>query len=123
MEISADVEFIFVILTFLRVSTSYVFLNLKGPDGCPRKTKVVDDGDGTHKATYVPDDVGNYKVTVKYAGQEVPQSPINVNAVPTGQADKCKITGELIMTVYFIVLCCLAWFPTAAYGCNVNGLR
>lgn len=44
--------------------------------------------------TYVPEDVGPHKVSVKYGGQEVPNSPVTVNSYAVGQADKCKITGE-----------------------------
>uniref|UniRef100_T1IWF9 Sarcolemmal membrane-associated protein n=1 Tax=Strigamia maritima TaxID=126957 RepID=T1IWF9_STRMM len=63
-----------------------------GPDAFPRKVKVQDNADGTFKATYVPDDIGKYKINVKYGGQEVPFSPFNVDAHSIGQADKCKIT-------------------------------
>ncbi|XP_042868221.1 filamin-A-like isoform X2 [Penaeus japonicus] len=63
-----------------------------GPDGHPRKVKVVDNGDGTYSASYVPDDCGKYKVSVKYADQEVGHSPFPVQAYATGKADKCKIT-------------------------------
>lgn len=65
---------------------------IKRPDGKPCKAKIVNNNDGTYKATYVPDDVGPYKVSVKYGGQEVPNSPITVNSHAVGQADKCKIT-------------------------------
>ena len=67
-------------------------LNYQGPDGYPRKVKVVDNGDGTFKATYTPDDLGQYKVNVKYGGKEVPHAPFTVQAQPTGRADSCKIT-------------------------------
>lgn len=66
---------------------------MQGPDNQPRKVKVLDNGDNTYKASYVPDDVGKYKVQVKYGGQEVPKSPFTITANPTGTADKCKITG------------------------------
>lgn len=61
------------------------FPKKKGPDGYPRKVKVSDNGDGTFKATYTPDDLGQYKVNVKYGGKEVPHAPFNVQAVPTGK--------------------------------------
>ncbi|XP_034239661.1 filamin-A isoform X3 [Thrips palmi] len=63
-----------------------------GPDGYPRKVKVVDNGDGTYKVTYTPDDCGRYKINIKYAGKDVPNCPISVQAFATGNADKCKIT-------------------------------
>ena len=46
---------------------------------------MVDNGDGTFKATYVPDDCGLYKVNVKYGGKEVPHAPFNVQAYATGK--------------------------------------
>ncbi|XP_021916472.1 filamin-A isoform X3 [Zootermopsis nevadensis] len=67
-------------------------VQVKGPDGYPRKVKVADNGDGTFKATYIPDDCGRYKVSVKYGGKEVPHSPFQVQAFATGSAEKCQIT-------------------------------
>jgi filamin len=46
--------------------------------------KVADNGDGIFKATYIPDDCGRYKVSVKYGGKEVPHSPFQVQAFATG---------------------------------------
>jgi Filamin/ABP280 repeat len=62
----------------------FIALN-QGPDGYPRKVKVVDNGDGTFKATYTPDDCGQYKVNVKYGGKEVPHAPFPVQAYATGK--------------------------------------
>ncbi|XP_045034750.1 filamin-A isoform X2 [Daphnia magna] len=70
-----------------------------GPDGYPRKVKVSDNGDGTFKATYTPDDLGQYKVNVKYGGKEVPHAPFNVQAHPTGRAESCKITEGIQQTL------------------------
>ncbi|XP_066973718.1 filamin-A isoform X16 [Macrobrachium rosenbergii] len=67
-------------------------VTVTGPDGHPRKVKVVDNRDGTYSASYVPDDCGKYKVSVKYADQEVGHSPFPVQAFATGKADECKIT-------------------------------
>lgn len=67
-------------------------VQVKGPDGYPRKVKVTENDDGTFKAVYVPDDCGRYKVTVKYDGKEVRNSPFQVQAYATGSAEKCKIT-------------------------------
>ncbi|XP_066996805.1 filamin-A isoform X2 [Anabrus simplex] len=74
-------------------------VQVKGPDGYPRKVKVADNGDGTFKATYVPDDCGRYKVTVKYGGKEVPHSPFQVQAYATGSANMCKITEGIQHTL------------------------
>nr|CAD7457191.1 unnamed protein product [Timema tahoe] len=71
----------------------------EGPDGYPRKVKLTDNGDSTFKASYIPDDCGRYKVSVKYGGKEVPHSPFQVQAVATGSADKCKITEGIQQTL------------------------
>ncbi|GFU29293.1 filamin-A, partial [Nephila pilipes] len=67
-------------------------VDIKRPDGKPLKAQVVDNKDGTHKVRYVPEDIGPHKISVKYGGQEVPNTPITVNSYAVGQADKCKIT-------------------------------
>ena len=36
---------------------------------------------------------GRYTLGVKYGGDSVPQSPFRVNANPTGDASKCKVSG------------------------------
>ncbi|GLH11660.1 Filamin-A [Gryllus bimaculatus] len=74
-------------------------VSVKGPDGYPRKVKVIDNGDGTFKASYIPDDCGRYKVSVKYGGKEVPHSPFQVQAYATGSAEKCKITEGIQRTL------------------------
>lgn len=71
--------------TSVHISEMYKVINLiQGPDGYPRKVKLADNGDGTFKATYIPDDCGRYKVSVKYGGKEVPHSPFQVQAFATG---------------------------------------
>ncbi|XP_057318837.1 filamin-A isoform X3 [Microplitis mediator] len=70
-----------------------------GPDQVPRKVSIQNIGDGKYKATYLPDDCGRYKVNVKYGGKEVPGSPVNVQSVSTGKADKCKIKEGIQQTL------------------------
>ncbi|XP_039299021.1 filamin-A isoform X2 [Nilaparvata lugens] len=70
-----------------------------GPDGYPRKVKVTEAEEGKFKANFVPDDCGRYKVTVKYGGKEVAQSPLLIQAHATGNAEKCKITEGVQKTV------------------------
>nr|XP_042902335.1 filamin-A isoform X2 [Parasteatoda tepidariorum] len=67
-------------------------VDIKKPDNKPLKAQVINNNDGTYKVRYVPEDVGPHKISVKYGGQEVPNSPITVNSYAVGQADKCKIT-------------------------------
>lgn len=61
--------------------------------------KVSDNGDGTFKATYTPDDLGQYKVNVKYGGKEVPQAPFNVQANPTGKVFSNSTPFKSIATI------------------------
>ncbi|XP_048239132.1 filamin-A-like isoform X3 [Haliotis rufescens] len=62
------------------------------PDGTYIRPMVLENDDGTFSVTYTPEDLGVYNIKVKYGGQEVPHSPFNVKAIPTGDATKCRIT-------------------------------
>ena len=44
--------------------------------------------------SYVPDSTGNYTITIKYGGDEIPYSPYRIKSLPTGDASKCLLTGE-----------------------------
>ncbi|XP_057654412.1 filamin-A isoform X2 [Diorhabda carinulata] len=84
--------------TTVKIDTNdagYGSLELKviGPDGSPRPVKLTDNGDGTYSATFVPDDCGRYKLEAKYADQEIPKTPISIQAYAIGQAEK---TSEVI---------------------------
>ncbi|UXI22435.1 G-protein coupled receptor 158 [Sarcoptes scabiei] len=50
--------------------------------------------DGTYKITYIPEDVGEHKIVVKFDGQNV-QDPIPVESYQCGDADQCKLMDEL----------------------------
>jgi filamin len=56
----------------------------QGPDSYPRNVKVVENGDGTFKATYIPDDCGRYSIRVTYAGQ-VLDKQLGAQAHATGE--------------------------------------
>ncbi|BFZ10498.1 hypothetical protein BsWGS_13537 [Bradybaena similaris] len=66
---------------------------VKRPDGTLIRPLIQDNEDGTYDVAYTPEDLGVYDVVVQYGGQNVPGSPYNVKATPTGDASKCKITG------------------------------
>lgn len=57
---------------------------LQGPDSQPRKVRVIDNMDGTFKVHFTPDDCGLYTVPVKFGGQNVPTSPLHIQAYATG---------------------------------------
>ncbi len=42
----------------------------------------------------MPDSVGPYTITIKYGGDEIPYSPYRIQSLPTGDASKCRLTGE-----------------------------
>ncbi|KAH9410258.1 hypothetical protein TYRP_010016 [Tyrophagus putrescentiae] len=67
---------------------------IANPKGQPMRYWKTDYKDGTYKITYVPEDIGEHKVTVKFDGQEV-APPFTVNSVQTGDAAKCEIEGAL----------------------------
>jgi filamin len=75
---------------------SQLDVEIIGPQGTPVKPSIQSVGDGTYFVSYVPEDVGQHKITVKYAGQEIPTGPFRVNTVPTGDASKVKVQTETI---------------------------
>uniref|UniRef100_A0A672SP19 Filamin C n=1 Tax=Sinocyclocheilus grahami TaxID=75366 RepID=A0A672SP19_SINGR len=64
------------------------------PEGKPKKASIQDNRDGTYTVSYVPDMTGCYTITIKYGGDNIPYSPYNVQAFPTGDASKCLLTAE-----------------------------
>uniref|UniRef100_A0A671M2C9 Filamin-C-like n=1 Tax=Sinocyclocheilus anshuiensis TaxID=1608454 RepID=A0A671M2C9_9TELE len=69
------------------------------PEGKPKKASIQDNRDGTYTVSYVPDMSGRYTITIKYGGDNIPYSPYNVQAFPTGDASKCLLTGIASKTV------------------------
>lgn len=58
----------------------------------------MDNGDGTFTVSYVPDDLGTYEILIRFGGQVVPNTPLKVNAYPVGDATKCRITGNFMLS-------------------------
>lgn len=71
---------------------------LQDPEGKPKNANIRDNRDGTYTVSYVPDMTGRYTITIKYGGDEIPYSPYRIHALPTGDASKCLVTGELQKT-------------------------
>uniref|UniRef100_A0A672SP15 Filamin C n=1 Tax=Sinocyclocheilus grahami TaxID=75366 RepID=A0A672SP15_SINGR len=65
------------------------------PEGKPKKASIQDNRDGTYTVSYVPDMTGCYTITIKYGGDNIPYSPYNVQAFPTGDASKCLLTVSI----------------------------
>lgn len=57
---------------------------------------IQDNTDGTYLVQYTPEDCGPYCISVTYDNEPVGGTPLKTTAVPTGDASKCKITGEFI---------------------------
>lgn len=53
----------------------------------------VDQKDGTFKIEYTPNTPGTYIVSVYFANQEIPKSPIKVNVESSIDLSKVKVVG------------------------------
>ncbi|XP_076819806.1 filamin-A-like isoform X4 [Clavelina lepadiformis] len=62
-----------------------VEVTITGPDGRRGGVPVTlqDRGNGTMRATYAPEEPGYHRVSVEFAGQSVPESPFQVEIVPS----------------------------------------
>lgn len=56
-----------------------------GPDGNLRPVTLKDKGSGVYKASFVPEDCGQYKLYAKYGGKDVIKTPVAIQAHPVGQ--------------------------------------
>lgn len=63
--------------------------------------------DGTHAVTYTPRDVAHCTISVKYAGEEVPNAPFHVTTVSSGNASAVKPVSEYRATFQFCLLAIL----------------
>lgn len=72
-----------------------ISVSIKNPQGKSLVPKMEEIEDGTYAVTFVPDECGPYSVSIVYGGQNVPGSPFEVQAHPTGHAKKCKIPEKM----------------------------
>ncbi|XP_050067857.1 filamin-A isoform X5 [Anopheles maculipalpis] len=70
-------------------------VSIKGPDGKPLVPKMEQEADGTYAVSFVPDECGPYNVSIKCGGKDVLGSPFLLQAIPTGEADKCKMVQSV----------------------------
>ncbi|KAI1892165.1 hypothetical protein AGOR_G00130460 [Albula goreensis] len=68
-------------------------VQITDPQDKPKKADILDNQDGTYLISYMLDTPGFYNIAVKYGGDDTPNSPFRVCAIPTGDATKCKVTG------------------------------
>ncbi|KAG5835871.1 hypothetical protein ANANG_G00248600 [Anguilla anguilla] len=71
-----------------------VTVYVEDPEGTREEVKAVpNEGKKTYSVTYVPKVMGPHKVTVLFAGQQIPKSPFEVN-VDKAQGDATKVTAK-----------------------------
>ncbi|KAF7693127.1 hypothetical protein HF521_008443 [Silurus meridionalis] len=71
-----------------------VTVYIEDPEGRREEVKaVLNEGKKTYNVTYIPQVMGPHKVTVLFAGQEIPKSPFEVN-VDKAQGDPTKVTAK-----------------------------
>ncbi|KAF5899201.1 filamin-B isoform X2 [Clarias magur] len=71
-----------------------VTVYIEDPEGRREEVKpVLNEGKKTYSVTYIPQVMGPHKVTVLFAGQEIPKSPFEVN-VDKAQGDPSKVTAK-----------------------------
>jgi filamin len=73
-------------------------LSIDGP--AKVKMNCVEQDDGTYKVVYSPTVRGDYEISIRFAGQHIPNSPYKVHIAAPGDSDggqgdasKCKVTG------------------------------
>ncbi|XP_063686399.1 mesocentin-like [Bolinopsis microptera] len=67
---------------------------IKSPSGSKVPVKIIDNEDGTYDVTFVPEEVGNHNVDVKFDGDKVPGAPLTVPVKPGIDANKVKCAGD-----------------------------
>lgn len=79
----------------------HVTVYLDQPDGTREELKPEEnEGKRTYSVTYVPQVIGTHKVTVLFAGQQIPKSPFEVNVDKAlGDASKVSVKGPGIEPV------------------------
>ncbi|XP_070558718.1 filamin-A-like isoform X3 [Ptychodera flava] len=68
------------------------------------KSTVKDNGDGTYKVQYTPENPGKYAIAIGYHGKPVPQSPIYLDVQPKIDLSKVYVDGlETTVTMQKVV--------------------
>uniref|UniRef100_A0A674DR18 Filamin B n=1 Tax=Salmo trutta TaxID=8032 RepID=A0A674DR18_SALTR len=71
-----------------------VTVYVEDPEGTREEVKAVpNEGKKTFSVTYIPQVMGHHKVTVLFAGQQIPKSPFEVS-VDKAQGDPTKVTAK-----------------------------
>ncbi|XP_051967093.1 filamin-B-like isoform X2 [Xyrauchen texanus] len=71
-----------------------VTVYVEDPEGCREEVKpLLNESKKTYSVTYIPQVMGPHKVTVLFAGQQIPKSPFEVE-VDKAQGDPTKVTAK-----------------------------
>ena len=65
---------------------------VRGPSGHVR-VEVMETRSQVYTAKYMAHEIGHHEVSVKYAGQHVPESPAKIGVLPQFESQKVKATG------------------------------
>lgn len=70
-------------------------VEVQDPEGNKCKVKIEEKGNGIYRVEYTPDEIGKYQVTCNFNSLPVPNCPISMNSVPTGDASKCVLKEKI----------------------------
>lgn len=70
-------------------------VEVQDPEGNQCKVKIEEKENGIYRVEYTPDEIGKYQVTCNFNSIPVPNCPIAVNSIPTGNASKCVLKEQL----------------------------
>lgn len=70
-------------------------LSIKDPSGRPQKPHMEKVAEGRYAVEFVPHEVGDYAVDVRYGDVEVPNAPFKVHAHAIGEAKRCKFVEKV----------------------------
>lgn len=70
-------------------------VTIKDPKGMPLFVKAAEKDNGKYLASFVPDEIGPYTVSIKIAGKDIEGSPFVLKAYKIGDAKKCKVIENI----------------------------
>ena len=75
-----------------RAGVATLETTVRGPSGHVR-VEVMETRSQVYTAKYMAHEIGHHEVSVKYAGQHVPESPAKIGVLPQFESQKVKATG------------------------------
>lgn len=79
-----------------RAGEANTCVTIRDPRGQPIKSLLEKVKAGEYAVTFVPHNVGEHVVDVTYGDVPVVGSPFKVDVYPVGDADKCRLVGEVL---------------------------